>query len=60
MTVHHLRARTEALASMRSTPLSVSAQTAGRAASVMLVSMCRCVAEEWIFLSVGVAQQYKL
>lgn len=52
MTVHHLRARTEALASMRSTPLSVSAQTAGRAASVMLVSVCVGVWQRSGFFSV--------
>lgn len=40
MTVHHPPVRTEALASMGSTPSSVSAQMAGRAACVMSVSVC--------------------
>lgn len=39
-TVHHHPVKTEAPASMESTPSSVSAQTAGRAACVMSVSMC--------------------
>lgn len=43
MTVRHRHVRTGALASMGSTPSSVSAQTAGRAVCVMLVSVCGCV-----------------
>lgn len=40
MTVRHHPVKMGALASMESTPSSVSAQTAGRAVCVMLVSTC--------------------
>lgn len=42
-TVHHHPVKTEAPASTELTPSSVSAQTAGRAACVMSVSVCVCV-----------------
>lgn len=50
MTVRHRPVRTEALASTASTPSSVSAQTAGRAVCVMLVSMS-VIMIVWVWVS---------